>query len=110
MEKESSDNNELDGRISELNIIFEELILDAKGFSEDFVSGIYVYFILAAMSILSGIQTIWSNRFFIIKGDYLPLALATIVIFSGFIILFRGFILKQKYTRFFEARKKLEKL
>jgi len=108
MGNKNSDNSGLDEKMGEMNKIFEELILDARGFAEDFIAGIYLNFVMGAVSIIMGVQTIWYNRFFIMDGDYIPLILAVIVIVSGILIILRGFTLRLKYSRFFEARKRLE--
>jgi hypothetical protein len=105
---DDSDKIGLDEKIDEMNQIFEELISDARGFAEDFISGIYMYFIMGIMCVISGIQTIWSNRFFIIEGDYVPLILAVLVMVSGTIIIFRGYLLRVKYSSFFDNRKRLD--
>lgn len=106
---DDSDKIGLDEKIDEMNQIFEELISDARSFAEDFISGIYMYFIMGLMCVISGIHTIWSNRFFIIEGDYVPLILAIIVMVSGLIIIFRGFLLRIKYSKLFDGRKRLDK-
>lgn len=107
MVAEDPDKNGLNEKIDEMNQIFEELISDARSFSEDFISGIYMYFMMGFTSVISGTLIIWSNRFFIIEGDYVILILAVILMVSGIIILLRGYMLRLKYSSFFDSRKRL---
>ena len=107
MEKKKQGNESLDEKIDVMNEVFDDLILDAKAFSQDIVSGISLNFFMAAVSILFGIQTAWYNRLYIMEGDYIPLLLAAIIILSGVITIIRGLSLRAKYSRLYNIEKEL---
>ena len=93
--------------INELNAILDEILSDARDFTGDLVSGIYMYFIVGLMSLISGILILWQNRYYIMLGDALPILLVVILVFSSAIIISRGFQLRNKYSKIFELLKKL---
>jgi len=108
MEKNENKQETYDEKISELNNIFEELLGDAREFAKDLTAGIYLYFIGGLMSIFFGLQTTWYNRYYIMSGDIVPLLLAGAVLFSGAVIILKGFQVKKKYARIFELQKELK--
>jgi hypothetical protein len=94
-------------RVIELNSIFKELIDDAKNFAKDITAGIYLYYFSGILTILFGLQTGWYNRTYILSWDLIPLFLMSAQILVGAILIVRGIILKKKYARIFELRRKL---
>lgn len=104
LDKKESYNEE----INELNIIIKELLSDAGKLAGDLISGIYMYFFMGIMSILFGILTGWSNRYYIMNGDYVAAFLAAAVAFSGLIIVMKGVQLREKYSKIFKLHKKLK--
>jgi hypothetical protein len=94
-------------RVSELNNILKELMDDAKTFANDIISSIYLYYFAGILSVLFGLQTGWYNRTYILTGDLIPLLLVIAQIILGAIIAIRGYLLKKKYTRIFELKKRL---
>jgi hypothetical protein len=108
MEKDRDKQNKRDEKISELDNIFEELLGDAREFAKDLTAGIYLYFITGLLSVFFGLQTGWYNRYYIMRGDIIPLLLAGAIILSGIFIVLRGFGLKKKYARIFELQKELK--
>ncbi|MFC1487450.1 hypothetical protein ACFLRN_07190 [Thermoproteota archaeon] len=94
-------------KITELNIILEELKKDAKDFSGDMIASVYLYFVAGAMSVLFGLQTGWYNRVDMLSGDIIPLSLMIIQIIAGTALVIRGVLLRKKYSRIFRLRKKL---
>ncbi len=94
-------------RVSELNNIFEELLVDAKDLVGDLLSGIFLTFIMGAVSVILGIQTTWYNRHYIMRGDYIPLFLASVIVVSGTLIILRGLNLRRKYSKLYEFQRKM---
>lgn len=107
MERNSGNKSEHEEKITKLNSIFQEILVDAKELVGDLLSGIYMTFIMGAFCILVGILNIWSNRHYILGGDYLYLLLAIGTAASGVIIILRGFTLRRKYSRLYMLWKKL---
>jgi hypothetical protein len=95
--------------ISELNNIFEDLLGDAQKLAKDLISGINLTFVVGALGIVFGLQTIWSNRVFIFQGDLIPVLLTGVIITASTIVILRGFILRNKYSRLIETYKKIRK-
>ncbi|MFB0558269.1 MAG: hypothetical protein ACETVY_04045 [Candidatus Bathyarchaeia archaeon] len=95
-----------EARIIELNKIFEELLVDARELVGDLLSGISLTFVMGAVSIILGIQTTWYNRHYIMGGDYIPLFLAGVIVVSGTLIILRGLILRRKYSKLYEFKRK----
>ena len=94
-------------RVNELTQIFDDLINDAKDFAKDMTSSVYLYFFAGILTILFGVQTGWYNRNYIIAWDLIPLVLMASQIVIGFILIIRGFSLKNKYSRIFALKKRL---
>ncbi len=108
MEKKDVKQETYDEKISELNNIFEELLGDAREFAKDLTAGIYLYFIVGLLSIFFSLQTAWYNRYYIMSGDVVPPLLAGAILFSGVVIILKGFQVKKKYARIFELQKELK--
>ncbi|KON33892.1 MAG: hypothetical protein AC479_02945 [miscellaneous Crenarchaeota group-6 archaeon AD8-1] len=104
LDKKESHNEE----INELNVIITELLSDAGKLAGDLISGIYMYFFMGIMSILFGILTAWSNRYYILNGDYVGTLLAGMVAVSGFFIIIKGVQLREKYSKIFKLHKKFK--
>jgi hypothetical protein len=85
--------------ITELNNLVKEVIADAKNFSKDIASSIYMYYIAGIMAILFGVQTGWYNIPYISQLDPVPVALVIIQIFAGSMLILRGYALKSKYSK-----------
>jgi hypothetical protein len=100
----------VDEKIDYLNQIFIDLINDATDLSEDLINGIRLNFVLGVISIVFAVQSLWYNRGYISEGDWVPIILASIMIISGLIIIYRGFILQNKYSRVFRARRELKQI
>ena len=103
---ESSDGT-VPEKISELDNIFEGLLIDAKDLIEDLLSGVSMHFVLGACSIVFAVQTLWYTRHYVAMGDWVPLILSGIMMASGAIIIIRGLQLRKKYSRLSEAYNKL---
>ena len=101
-------NDKLDEKMDQLNKILLDLIKDANDLTQDLMNGIHMIFILGIVSIIFAIQTLWYNRLYIMNRDYVPLFLALMMIISGLLILSRGFMLRNKYTRLYQARNRLK--
>ncbi len=110
MSDENQDNKLINEKMDELNRIFLDLIKDANDLTQDLISGIHLNFVMGAISIVFAFQSLWYNRVYIVNGDYVPLILSSIMILSGLIIINRGFILRTKYTRLYQARDRLKKI
>ncbi|MCW3996977.1 MAG: hypothetical protein NWF10_00165 [Candidatus Bathyarchaeota archaeon] len=93
--------------ITELNNIIKEVITDAKNFSKDIASSIYMNYIAGIMAILFGIQTGWYNIPYITQLDPVPTALVLIQIFAGSMLIIRGYTLQKKYSRLLNLKNKL---
>ncbi|MHA2052849.1 MAG: hypothetical protein ACW99F_04540 [Candidatus Hodarchaeales archaeon] len=93
--------------ITELNNIIKEVIVDAKNFSKDIASSIYMNYIAGIMAILFGVQTGWYNIPYISQLDPVPIALVIIQIFAGSMLIIRGYTLKSKYSRILNLKNKL---
>ena len=107
MEKDENKKGKHSEKISELNNIFEELLIDGKELAKDLVSGITQTFVAGAITVIFGVQTAYYSGRYIMQGDLIPLLLAAATIFVGLIIIIRGFILRKKYARLSETYRKL---
>ena len=110
MGDEKAENRILDEKMDELNRIFIDLIKDANDLTQDLINGIHLNFVMGAISIVFAVQSLWYNRGYIINRDYVPLVLSLIMIVSGLMIISRGFILRNKYARLYQARDRLGKI
>ena len=107
MEEINSNREHLDEKMNSMNQILEETVTDTNEFIQDMNSGIIMYYLMGLMTFLSGILNIWSNRVSILSGDSLYLLLSLVLIVIGPLIAYRGLMLRIKYCRLFEARKRL---
>jgi hypothetical protein len=96
--------------MDQLNRILLDLIQDANTLTEDLINGIHLNFVMGAVSIIFAIQSLWYNRNYIIKGDYVPPILALIMIVSGLLIILRGLMLRNKYARLYQAKNQLKNI
>jgi hypothetical protein len=110
MGDKNSDNGILDEKMDQLNRILLDLIQDANDLTEDLINGIHLNFIMGTVSIVFAIQLLWYNRVYISNGDIVPLILSLIMIASGLLIINRGFQLRGKYSRLYQARKQLRQI
>lgn len=110
MSEKNGEDRVLDEKMDEMNRIFLDLIKDAGDLTQDLINGIHMNFVMGAVSIVFAIQSLWYNRVYIISRDYVPLILASIMIVSGLIIIGRGFILRSKYARLYQARNRLREI
>lgn len=109
MESSRGEGEGHEARVSELNNIFEELLVDARELVSDLLSGISLTFVMGAVSVILGIQTTWYNRHYIMGGDYIPLFLAGVIVVSGTLIILRGLNLRRKYTKLYEFQRKMSR-
>jgi len=108
-DKNSNEKN-LDEKLNQLNRILLDLIEDANDLTEDLINGINMNFIMGIVSIVFAIQSVWYNRTYIWNHDYVPLILALTMIITGVIIISRGFMLRSKYARLYQARNRLKNI
>ena len=110
MGEKNSENGILDEKMDQLNKILLDLIQDASDLTEDLINGIHLNFIMGTVSIIFAIQSLWYNRVYISNGDLVPLVLSLIMIASGLLIINRGFMLRGKYSRLYQAKNRLKQI
>ncbi|MDQ1281014.1 MAG: hypothetical protein QG670_2278 [Thermoproteota archaeon] len=91
-----------------LNKIFEDLISDASDLIRDLYWGVKTYLIFGLMTILFGLQELFSNMDRLGEQFYIPAFIAGTLIFSGLAQIINFFRLRKKYARLFKAQADLK--
>ncbi len=95
-------------KISTLNAIFENLIVDAKDLVKDLYWGVKTYLFFGLISLLFGVETILSNMDVLQSRLYIPLFVGGVLIFCGLAQIFNYFRLSGKYSKLFKIQDELK--
>ena len=96
-------------RISDLNMIFDDLITDASDLVKDLFWGVKNYLFFGLVTLLFGVQEIISNIEVIQERLYIPLFIGGVMLFAGFVQILNYFRLRGKYSRLFKVQSQLKK-
>ncbi len=96
-------------KISALNAIFENLIVDASELVKDLYWGVKTYLFFGLISFLFGVQTIISNIDFLQSRFFIPLLVGGALIFCGSVQILTYFRLSRKYSKLFKIQDELKK-
>jgi len=96
-------------KISALNAIFENLIVDASELVKDLYWGVKTYIFFGLISLLFGVETILLNMDVLQSHFYIPLFVGGALIFCGLVQIFNYFRLSSKYSKLFKIQDELKK-
>jgi hypothetical protein len=105
--RETNEENHIK-KVPVLNKIFEDLISDASDLIRDLYWGVKTYLIFGLISILFGLQTLFSNMDMLGERLYIPVFIAGCMIFCGLVQILNFFRLRKKYARLFKAQADLK--
>jgi uncharacterized membrane protein HdeD (DUF308 family) len=109
MKGEESIEEEQVEKISALNAIFENLIVDASELVKDLYWGVKTYIFFGLISLLFGVETILLNMDVLQSRFYIPLFVGGALIFCGLVQIFNYFRLSGKYSKLFKIQDELKK-
>ena len=95
-------------KISALNAIFENLIVDASELVKDLYWGVKTYLFFGLISLLFGVETILSNMDVLQSRLYVPLLVGGALIFCGSVQIFNYFRLSGRYSKLFKIQDELK--
>ena len=106
-DREPNEENHVE-KVPVLNKIFEGLISDASDLIRDLYWGVKTYLIFGLMSILFGLQELFSNMDVLGERFYIPVFISGCLIFCGLVQIWNFFRLRKKYSKLFKAQAELK--
>jgi hypothetical protein len=110
MGKEDKSNGEATGKISALNEIFEDVILDATDLVKDLRWSVKTYLLFGLVLICFGISEIAYGVEVMQGRYYIPLFIAGVLFFAGVAQIYNYFRLSKKYARLLRVQDDLGKV
>ena len=109
MEDEESIEKKQVEKISAMNAIFENLIVDASELVKDLYWGVKNYLFFGLISLLFGVETILNDMDVLQSRFYIPLFVGGALIFCGLAQIYSYFRLQPKYSKLFKMQDELRK-